>query len=452
MSFSLPFRLPQRLCFRGAALKSPDLSWVDDFWRKAGPFIFWREEDGILILPPNRVYKLNKTAITLLELLKRGYKAVDIDFPGKEALCDTEYFFGDLAALYRGENPVNGTVGKELFSFSFSKLPILGEIAITYRCNNACQFCYAACGDALSQTCMNHPEKTTADYKKIIDAFADDAKIPFFSFTGGEPTLRRDLEELIHYARSRNLLVNLVTNGTLIDDSRARALKKAGLGSAQVSVEAPEQNLHDELTGRSGAFEETLAGIKALRNAGIPTQTNTTISRLNLPVIHQMPDFLKTLGITRFAMNLYIPVFAGEAADRLFVPYEEIGSYVELIRQKAQSLDMTFFWYSPTPFCDYNPIARGLGNKSCAALDGLISVAPDGAILPCSSWDEPVGNLLASSFQAVWFSEKAKTFKEKQHAPQTCRECSSFSACQGACPLYWRYTKSAPAGYQARIP
>ncbi|MCE1207240.1 MAG: SPASM domain-containing protein, partial [Spirochaetia bacterium] len=94
----------------------------------------------------------------------------------------------------------------------------------------------------------------------------------------------------------------------------------------------------------------------------------------------------------------------------------------------------------------------GLGNKSCAALDGLISVAPDGAILPCSSWDEPVGNLLASSFQAVWFSEKAKTFKEKQHAPQTCRECSSFSACQGACPLYWRYTKSAPAGYQARIP
>lgn len=168
--------------FPGAALKSPDLSWVDDFWRKAGPFIFWREEDGILILPPNRVYKLNKTAITLLELLKRGYKAVDIDFPGKEALCDTEYFFGDLAALYRGENPVNGTVGKELFSFSFSKLPILGEIAITYRCNNACQFCYAACGDALSQTCMNHPEKTTADYKKIIDAFADDAKIPFFFY------------------------------------------------------------------------------------------------------------------------------------------------------------------------------------------------------------------------------------------------------------------------------
>lgn len=433
-------------------MKTPELSWIDDFWHKAGAYIFWRADDGILILPPNRVYKLNSTAISMLEVLRRGHKAADFALPSKDALRDTENFFGDLAALYRGDAPINGSVGRELFSFSFSKLPILGEIAITYRCNNACQFCYAACGDALSATCLNHPEKTTADYKKIIDIFADEAKIPFFSFTGGEPTLRPDLEELIQYARTKKLMVNLVTNGTLIDTHRAIALKNSGLGSTQVSIEAPEDFLHDELTGRRGAFRETLAGIDALQRAGIPTQTNTTINRRNLPIIHSMPAFLQSLGISRFAMNLYIPVFKGETAEKLFVSYEEIGLYVDALRREAQSRDMTFFWYSPTPFCEYNPIARGLGNKSCAALDGLLSIAPDGSILPCSSWDEPVGNLLESPFDTIWFSEKATIFKTKQHAPPGCRDCSSFSACQGACPLYWRYTNKMPAGLHARKP
>jgi radical SAM protein with 4Fe4S-binding SPASM domain len=107
---------------------------------------------------------------------------------------------------------------------------------------------------------------------------------------------------------------------------------------------------------------------------------------------------------------------------------------------------MTFYWYSPTPFCTYNPIARGHGNKSCAAADGLLSVAPDGSILPCSSWDEPIGNLLEKNFGELWFSEKARFYKEKHFAPVPCRTCDSFIACQGACPLYWRYTHAEPCG------
>ncbi len=435
---------------------APDLSWVDDFWARAGEHIFCRTDDGVLILPPNRVYKLNPTGASLIEYLKRGGSMRALRLPSEEAARDTALFFGDLAALYRGDQPVNGTVGAELYSFSFTRLPVLGEIALTYRCNNACRFCYAGCGagtvrdlkTASPQT--TRPERTTADYKRVIDIFADDAKIPFFSFTGGEPTLRDDLEELVAYSLSRGLITNLVTNGTLIDDARAASLKAAGLGSAQVSIEAPDAETHDLLAGRSGAFAETLAGIAALRRAGVPTQTNTTITRANIDLVRAMPAFLLSLGISRFAMNLFIPTIPGPWADKLFVPYEEIGPYVDEVSKAARALDMTFFWYSPTPFCTYNPIARGHGNKSCAAADGLISVAPDGAILPCSSWDEPIGNLFDQPFSALWFSERARFYKEKHFAPEPCRTCASFTACQGACPLYWRYTHTEPCGLAAR--
>ncbi len=439
--------------FTSRAPAASSLAWIDEFWSRAGTYIFCRALDQVLILPPNRVYRTNETGIRLLTLLKQGCSIQDIDFPSDRAREDTARFFGDLVALYRGERPVNGTLATQTYDFAFTRLPVLAELALTYRCNNACRFCYAGCGSpgGTSPAEAQHPEQDTTHYKRIIDIFADEAQVPFFSFTGGEPTLRPDLEELIAYARTKQLVTNLVTNGTLITEKRAQALKAAGLGSAQVSVEGPRADLHNRLVGRQSSFEATLRGITALQRSGIPTQTNTTINRDNSDVIPLMPAFLSELGIERFAMNLYIPTIPGPEADRLFVSYEEIGTLVDRVMKEARRRGMTFFWYSPTPFCSYNPIARGQGNKSCAALDGLLSVAPDGSVLPCSSWDEPVGNLFEKPFREIWFGSKSAFFKEKHFAPDPCKKCPSFVACQGACPLYWRYTKTCPSGLEQPV-
>lgn len=444
---------------------SPDLAWIDDFWAKAGKRIFAREEDGVLILPPNRVYKANSTAAALVSYLKRGGRATSLKLPSADARRDTASFFGDLAALYRGDEPQNGTVASVSYDFSFTRLPVLAELAVTYRCNNACRFCYAKCDEkGLSGALLaaeRRPELTTKEFERILKVFSREARVPFFSFTGGEPLLREDLERLTATSLKLGLSTNLVTNGTLADRSRARSLKKAGLGSAQVSVEAPTAAVHDSLVGRTGAFEETMAGIAALTSAGIPTQTNTTITRENIELAASMPAFLASLGVQRFAMNLFIPT-RGSATDgaestgkeastgaELFVPYEEIGPVVDSVARAAKAAGLIFYWYSPTPFCSYNPIARGLGNKSCAAADGLLSVAPDGSVLPCSSWDEPIGNLVADDFRSIWFAPAAAFYKEKRFAPAGCSSCASFTACQGACPLYWRFTGTGPVGEAA---
>ena len=171
-------------------------------------------------------------------------------------------------------------------------------------------------------------------------------------------------------------------------------------------------------------------------------QTNTTVTAVNAHLAPRMPAFLKSLGIERFAMNLYIPVRAaadgdGSGADPLFFPYSRIGPVIDAVRAAARAEGLTFYWYSPTPHCLYNPIARGLGNKSCAAMDGLLSVSPSGDVLPCSSYPRPMGNLLRDGFRAIWFSDGARHFKQKEYAPAECAGCESFRACQAACPLYW---------------
>ena len=448
MPFGLPQRLPlrvsQRLCFRGGTVMRAALSWVDEFWKQAGPYIFCREEDGILILPPNRVYKINDTGAALIRYLKEGKKISSLSrrgggFKGGAPLSHTEYlrsvesFFKTLAELYAGD--VSGGLETVPYTFDFFRLPILGEIAVTYRCNNHCVFCYAGCGPESAG--LGQDDLCTEEWKKIIRVFKDEARIPFFSFSGGEPLVRRDLEELVAYAVGLGLEVNLVSNGTLADDERSAALYAAGLRTAQVSLEAPEAELHDFLVDRNGAFDETVRGIASLMKAGISVQTNTTITRRNRDLAAAMPAFLAGLGIRRFAMNMYIPAVAPVRED-LLLSYDEIGPIVDRVRKAAYTAGLTFYWYSPTPFCYYNPIARGMGNKSCAAVDGLISVAANGDILPCSSWDEPIGNLLEVPFKELWFSKRALFFKQKEFAPSSCRGCDAFTACQGACPLYWR--------------
>jgi radical SAM protein with 4Fe4S-binding SPASM domain len=463
---------PRKTVKRGGAESS--LLWVDDFWKQAGTYIFCREDDGVLILPPNRVYKVNKTGAALIAFLKNGGKAAELtaefadeaDAAGKKSrLALIENFFRTLAGMYggddsagSGENPdlpgLSGNVKQVPFDFNYTRLPVLGEIAVTYRCNNRCLFCYAGCNAGNGPA---EPEKraagntgpagelSTVEWKRIITIFRDEAKIPFFSFTGGEPLLRADLEKLIRHARDIGLVVNLVSNGTLADRRRAASLYRAGLRTAQISVEAPDAENHDALAGRSGAFAETLRGIAALAGAGVSVQTNTTITRKNMALAPEMPDFLVSLRdrkgrriISRFAMNMYIPGTGPGLREDLFVGYDKIGPVVDEVRRRAFLAGLGFYWYSPTPFCYYNPIARGMGNKSCAAADGLVSVAADGGVLPCSSWDEPLGNILAENFGDIWFSRQALFLKYKNAAPVSCRACSSFTACQGACPLYWR--------------
>ncbi|MBP7262540.1 MAG: radical SAM protein [Spirochaetia bacterium] len=412
------------------------LSWIYRFWSDLGPYAYARTEDNVVILPPNQVYKTNSTGARLVEFLRAGGRFEDIPGMDEGRAAEVDSFFRDLERAARGQA---SSLDRVPYDFSFTRLPVLGEIAVTYRCNNRCLFCYAGCGgdDGLAKVQGGH-ELDTDGFKRVIDIFRDEAKLPFFSFTGGEPLVRKDIEELAAYAVSKGLRVNLVSNGTLADKARARSLVRSGLRTAQVSLEAPDAGTHDFLVGRRGAFAETVAGIRALMKAGVEVQTNSTATAKNLDALLELPAYVASLGIRRMSMNLFIPAGRGMTERDLSLSYADTGAFIDRVRKAALSAGVDFLWYSPMPMCVYNPIARGLGNKSCAACDGLLSVSPSGDVLPCSSWPEPVGNLLADGFRAVWFSERAAFLKDKRYAPDECRSCSLFTACQAACPLYWR--------------
>ncbi|MGY5874450.1 MAG: PqqD family peptide modification chaperone [Candidatus Thorarchaeota archaeon] len=421
-----------------------DLGWIPKFIEEVKDYFFARPEDNLLILRPNKVMHLNETGMLMLKMLLDGNDIEHIvDFfvnkrkaDKQQVLNDLAAFVNDLRSMVSGNQNVYSYRTAKILPFGTGdiKYPVLSEIALTYRCNNKCRFCYAF------SPYRESGEMTTEEVKRVIDIIVDDAHVPSMSFTGGEPTLREDLFELIAYGRERGLRMNLITNGIRCSDPEfVQKLVDAGLNSAQVSIEGPDAESHDYIVGTTGAFDKTVQGIRNLRATDIYTHCNTTICRPNVERLDDLVDFhANVLGLSYFSMNMVI--YTGTAAmmrDELQITFTEIGDIVKRVKKRANKKGIQFVWYAPTPVCLFNPIASGLGAKHCAACDGLISIDPEGGLLPCSSFSEPVGNILHDGFEKVWYNRASKFWRAKDYAPEGCQVCEHFKYCYGACPLYW---------------
>ncbi len=421
------------------------LNWIDPFVERIRPYVHVRLADRVLIRLPNQAFKLNKTGAQVLHHILQGGSIRDIlkarshDEKLPEQLHS---FFSDLSRTLNSsicDAYHSPSLERSTFDLGYIELPILSEVALTGRCNIKCRFCYASCTcTSESDDDSDLEELTTEDVKRVLQIIRQDAEVPSVSFTGGEPVLRDDLTELISYASdSLKMRVNLITNGTLISRNMAENFRSAGLASAQVSIESPDPDVHDSIVGVKNAFNASLEGLYALKAAGISVHPHATLCRLNVHTLLGMSRFTKSLGIDRFSLNMIIP--AGRGADQeLAVKYTEIKEIVRTIKAEAESESIRFMWYSPTPMCLFNPVSHELGNKGCSACEGLLSVDPYGRLLPCSSWKEPLGNLLEQGFKSLWFGERGRFLRGKCAAHPECRKCEHFAVCHGACPLYFK--------------
>lgn len=418
-------------------------TFAQQFVASTRDYIFIRPQDRLVIMRPNKTHHLNATACDLLQKL---YAQPEIDTAAVVAEVAHDYgVTPELVAddLHKLLQTLSGLLQEDWsraqqvrltpFGSHEIKYPVLSEIALTYRCQHKCPFCYA---DA-PQRGRQVGEMTADQVRGVIDRIWHEAHVPTVSFTGGEPTLRQELPQFVAYAKSLGMRANLITNGVrCADEALADALAEAKLDSAQVSIEGPTADVHDAVTHTPGSFDKSLQGIRHLKARGIHVHTNTTICPQNVHHVERLPDLAAELGNQYFSMNMVIRT-GGAAGDGNEVGYSQIGDIVARVYERAQALSLKMVWYSPLPYCLFNPISLGLGSNSCAAASGLLSVAPDGQVLPCSSFAQGLGNLVHEPFDTIWNRRAAKYWRDKEYLPPVCEGCDLSRLCCGACPLYW---------------
>jgi radical SAM protein with 4Fe4S-binding SPASM domain len=398
------------------------------------------EGTGLLVINANTVLYLNETATAHAYLFMQGLSTDAVvkkirrmfRVSAETAKKEHEKLIYAISTLAQTERvcPISFLDVKSIEPFTQEySAPLRMDMALTFKCQNNCVHCYAG-GPHETE------ELSTEQWKRVIDK-VHEIGVFILTFTGGEPTLRDDLPELLQYTQNKGIVTGLVTNGRKLKEMEyVKALEKVGLDFVQVTLESHKAAIHDKMTGTKGSWKETVQGIKNAALSRIYVTTNSTLSKYNAADFLETIDFIKELGVAAFGCNSLI--YSGKAtsiSNEFALPIETLKELLPKARDKADKLGMKFLWYTPTQYCQFDPVSLGLGIKSCTAAMVNMCVGPNGDVYPCQSYFESLGNILKDSWKSIWNHPRAISIRKREYAEPKCKDCPQLQICGGGCPL-----------------
>jgi len=409
---------------------------------------------GILLVNANRSYHLNPSAAFMAYLIlnkipeTQAVKSMVSTYriPKKSAVADLQSIREQLSELTRpdGACPICDLDLETVAPFSSRPTaPYRMDLAITYRCNNDCAHCY-------NDKQRAHSELNTSDWIQVLDRLWE-IGVPHIIFTGGEPTLRDDLPELIRHAEDNGQITGINTNGRRLSDNNfVDKLVQAGLDHVQITLESHDSTIHNTMVQNNQAWSQTVEGIRNVVNSRLYVMTNTTLLQNNANSIEATLDFLSELGVPTVGLNALIYSGRGENVNT-GLHEEALPELLTKARQLTHQHDQKLIWYTPTQYCHFDPVQMELGVKGCTAALYNMCIEPDGNVIPCQSYYSPLGNLLENSWPEIWNHPLAIQLRERSDAPSECRDCSFFPECGGGCPLARHHCQPTAVSYFSTV-
>ena len=365
---------------------------------------------------------VDRTADEVVRLVRFGFIPV---ISRKKIVADIETLFRTFTQIaYRQEvtEDINRlSIGEYA---DFMKAPHRMDVMVSamtrggvWHCNQKCVHCYAA-----GQTLSDEEELSTEQWKAILDRCRA-VGIPQITFTGGEPTMREDLPELVDYARW--FITRINTNGIRLTEEYCRSLRQAEVDSIQVTYYSSGAEIHNTLVG-AAQHENTTRGIINALDAGLALSINTPLCRLNRDYVKTL-EFLHSLGIIYVTCSGLITTGNATSPESrsLQLTSEELEEILRDAVKYCNENGMEIAFTSPGWIDAAVMDELGISTPTCGACLSNMAITPGGNVVPCQSWlsEEPLGNMLRDDWDSIWTSER-------------CTGCRNFSAgMSGICPL-----------------
>jgi len=319
---------------------------------------------------------------------------------------------------------------------------------MTPACNLNCVHCRASA--TTERPCG---ELSTAEAKKLIDEIAAFSS-PVLIMTGGEPLLREDVFELAEYAGKKKLKPVLATNGTLVDPATAQKIKDAGILRVSVSIDGATAEAHDEFRGQQGSFEQTLTGLRNLRDIGVPLQINTTITKRNIAEIPRIAELAMAEGVSAIHIFLLVPTGRGKAIEGDEITPEEYEEILNWFYDKQKDLEINLkATCAPHYFRIMRQRAKAEGGmpenvkkhsghhpghpleamtKGCLGGSGFCFISYKGDTTPCGYLPVSAGNVREKTFDRVWYEGKIfQDMRDTSLLKGKCGKCEYKNICSG---------------------
>ncbi len=337
-----------------------------------------------------------------------------------------------------------------LLQFSKDKKPVV-VWNMGRRCNLRCVHCYAQ-----SKDIEYEDELTTEQGKELIDDLTEFGS-PVILFSGGEPTMRKDLPELAEYAKSKGMRAVISTNGTLIDEKMAKVLKKIGLSYVGISLDGVKAT-NDKFRGVPGAFDAAMRGLRNCMKEDIKVGLRFTINKKNMADIPAIFDIIEEEGIPRVCF--YHLVYAGRGTKLVEddLTHEESRKVLDLIMDRTKALHdkgMPVEVLTVDNHCDgpyvylrllkedperakevYDLLMMNQGNSTGI---GIGCVSWDGSVHPDQFWRHySFGNVKDRKFSEIWTDtsdELMAGLKDRKPLIKAnadrCAKCKWLEICNG---------------------
>jgi PqqA peptide cyclase len=305
-------------------------------------------------------------------------------------------------------------------------LSILCEL--TYRCNLQCPYCYNPLD------LRRYADELSTDvWRRVLSEAADLGAVQAH-FSGGEPTLRQDLCDLVAAARACGLYTNLITQGTFLDEALLDGLLGAGLDHVQISIQAPQADLADRIAGAS-VHERKVDALQRVAARNVALTINCVLHRLNHDTIEETIALAERLGVARLELaNAQFYGWAYRNRSTLMPTQEQVRHGEAIVAAARQRLRgrMEIIYVLPDYFGEFpKPCMNGWGST-------FLTVAPNGDALPCPAAaaitrlefenvrDRPLGEIWKNS-------EAFVRYRGTDWMPEPCRSCERREIDWGGC-------------------
>lgn len=332
-------------------------------------------------------------------------------------------------------------------TFDYNQRPFVVVWEMTQACDLTCLHCRAE-----AQPLRHARELSTAEARGLIDQIAD-LRAGVLVLSGGDPMKRPDVFELVRYGRDHGVRMAMTPSVTpLLTDEAIRRLAAEGLSQFAVSLDGSCARIHDSFRGLDGAFARTMEVVRVAREAGLPVQINTTVSRHNLADLPAMVELLSKLDVVLWSVFFLVPVGRGQADQRIQPEeYEQVFELLWSLRQRVP------FNIKSTEAPHYrrfvlrklkearqeggNPPVVGYESMNLNDGRGFVFISHVGEVFPSGFLAVSVGNIRQSPLAELYRNTPLmRDLRDVDRLGGKCGACEFKTVCGGSRARSWALT------------
>jgi radical SAM protein with 4Fe4S-binding SPASM domain len=286
---------------------------------------------------------------------------------------------------------------------------------LTYGCNLRCVHCYNPTHRALPH------ELTTSEICTLLDQIAE-LGVLTVTFTGGEPSVRPDVEQVLRHARQQGLVIQLLTNATRITPSFITVLREAGVAQVNVSIYGATEATYERMTGVAGSYRQFRQGLASLADSQLPVTVRMPVTTINHEEIHACRQLVESLRMKfQYCLEIMTSITGNPTPLQYRLdPEQKVRIDQELLSYRTME--------QPEASCSTHSTQQPF--IECACGQTRFAITPYGEMNLCTAFPIPRYDLRTGTVKEGW--EILKHTVDHAHPNQRyeCPTCEVRSHCR----------------------